>query len=146
MSSETREFSLGETYPAASLKRIFGGEYVVYKNYKNKNRNHKDSFNQLKQRFKLRGEDLNDDQFDAIICAITGLFVKHAPKDGDLAEEIKRKLESKKCIDETDSDIRFTPPEGYALLDSTLDFAKWNPQPVKLVEGKDFLREFGLSD
>lgn len=111
-----------ETYPARSLELI----NLPSRNYKNEDI----SFNNghwnggpaakiaqgLGLVAKKDGETLNDDELDAIICAITGVVDKNFILQGeDLNNEIYNLIMQKLNMDNLDG-ITMSPPLGYILL------------------------------
>lgn len=63
------------------------------------------------------GTTINDDELDAVICALTGVAPRSALcRDGDLEKEILRRIEEKTPAKMRTQKSRTTAPRGYVLL------------------------------
>lgn len=114
---------LYETYPAGSLRLL----EIPHERYKEKNNSVKfedgkwvgygakgERLAELTERLGLiagQGEKLNHDEFDAVICALTGVVEEtRLLRDNDLKHTILKRLGSQQ--------VDPTPPKGYVLLQS----------------------------
>ncbi|MCL7413884.1 MAG: hypothetical protein M8353_09755 [ANME-2 cluster archaeon] len=122
-----------ETYPARSLDLI----NLPSQNYKKKNISYNNGHwndgpaakiaQGLGLVAKKEGETLNDDELDAIICAITGVVDENLILQGDdLKNEICNRIMQKLILQNLDG-INVEPPLGYILL-------KENPKMKILIE------------
>lgn len=110
-----------ETYPAKSLNLL----ELPYEKYKGYKISFKDGHWTEGEAAKIaeglgliaeNGETLNDDELDAIICAITGVVDDDLTLQGDeLKHEISNGIKDKLKIDDLDG-INVEPPLGYVLL------------------------------
>ncbi len=111
-----------ETYPARSLN-LLG---LPSKNYKNskiyfKNRQlikSNDVLAKISEKIKLTAKEdisVNDDEFDAMLCAITGIVDEnHRLQENDLTNNINELIKKRMKLKETP--CRYIAPKGYVLL------------------------------
>ena len=127
-----------ETYPAASLRLIAGANDsgdVAYKagqiawtgerwrprniakNPSEETLRRSSAFAELAGALRLRADEgvaLNDDEFDAVLCAVTGCIPESAVKDDDLETLMRARLAQRGV---PESIVRgAVPPKGYVLL------------------------------
>ncbi len=129
-SSIKEEFPLGkqifETYPAGSLKLLNSQvQNLPFEGYKKQHAQFKNGcwgdrlIDRIANALKLTSEQnitLNDDELDAIICAITGVVDRENCLMGDdLVEMIRNKMKQELS---TENFNRFCAPVGYILLKS----------------------------
>lgn len=118
--------TLWETYPAASLE-LMG---LRRSGYKNKSASYHDGtwypvrpedqpladlLNELEWTAD-RGQTLNDDEFDAALCALTGVSDPEARSQGSALEDIIRERVLHKIDPVAGEHVRMNAPRGYTLL------------------------------
>lgn len=119
--------TLWETYPAASLQllnlisRGYKGKSTIFEadEWRAAHPGHQPLANIINKLDWLceEGLKLTDDEFDAALCALTGVADARARVEGNRLEEVIRNRISLGTEKTHRDHIRATPPQGYVLLE-----------------------------